>query len=163
MANTYGLNVIKIGGIWNFREGVGGRSPLLGGVTCDLRYPFSNSDELFQSKVMCENLVRIGWAFQELSIEFSGVGGGVGGRNALLGGLHVTCNAHFRTWPNYSSQKSCVKIWFGLAEPFKSYRVHKHFSGRRGEGEKPPLGGVTFDLWCPFSSSDVLFQSKVMC
>ena len=31
-----------------------------GGVTFDLRCPFLNSDELFQSKVMCENLVRIG-------------------------------------------------------------------------------------------------------
>ena len=34
----------------------------------------------------------------------------------------MTCNAHFRTQPSYSSQKSCVKIWFGLVEPFKSYR-----------------------------------------
>ena len=44
----------------------------------------------------------------------------------------MTCNAHFRTWPSYSSQKSCVKIWFGLFEPFKSYHVRKHFSGGRG-------------------------------
>ena len=41
----------------------------------------------------------------------------------------MTCDAHFRTWLSYSSQKSCVKIWFGLSEPhFKSYRVHKYFS-----------------------------------
>ena len=39
--------------------------------------------------------------------------------------LHVTCDAHFQTWPSYFTQKSCVKIWFGLVEPFKSYRVHK--------------------------------------
>ena len=49
----------------------GGRSPLLGGVTRDLWCPFSNLAELFQSKVMCENLVQIGWAFLEL-FEFSG-------------------------------------------------------------------------------------------
>ena len=60
-----------------------------------------------------------------------------GGRNPLLGGLHVTCNAHFRTWLSYSSQKSSVQIWFGLAEVFKNYRVHKHFS----LGQKPPIRG----------------------
>ena len=38
----------------------GGQKPLLKGVTFDLRCPFSNSDELFQSKLMCENLVWIG-------------------------------------------------------------------------------------------------------
>ena len=31
-------------------------------------------------------------------------------------------DAHFRTQPSFSSQKSCVKIWFGLVELFKSYR-----------------------------------------
>ena len=103
---------------------------------------------------MCENLVRIGWPFQELSFEFSG-----GGRNPLLGGLHVTCDAHFRTRMSCSSQKSYVKIWFILVEPFKSYRVHKHFSG----GQKPPIRGVVFDLCCTFSNLDELFQSKVMC
>ena len=36
--------------------------------------------------------------------------------NPRLGGLHVTCNAHFRTRMSYSRQKSCVKIWFGLVE-----------------------------------------------
>ena len=35
-------------------------------VICDLRCPFSNLAELFQSNVMREYLVRIGWAFQEL-------------------------------------------------------------------------------------------------
>ena len=28
----------------------------------------------------------------------------------------MTCDAHFRTWTCYSSQKSSVKIWFGLVE-----------------------------------------------
>ena len=73
----------------------------------------------------------------------------------------MTCDAHFRTWPSYSSQKSCVKIWFGLVEPLMSYRVHKHFSG--AGGRNPILGRVTFDLRCSFLNSDELFQSKVMC
>ena len=76
MANTYGLNFIKIGGIWIFRAGGGGEESFIRGDTFDLRCPFSNSDELFESKVMCENLVRIGWAFQGLPFEFSGVGAG---------------------------------------------------------------------------------------
>ena len=38
------------------------------------------------------------------------------GRNPLLGGLHLTCDAHFWTRMSYSSQKSCVEIWFGLVE-----------------------------------------------
>ena len=106
----------------------GGRKHPIRGVTFDLLCPFSNSDELFQSKVMCENLVRIGWAFQELSFDLTiGEGGGGGGETPLLGWVHVTCNAHFRNWQSYSSQKSCVKIWFGLVKPFQSYRVHKHF------------------------------------
>ena len=56
----------------------------------------------------------------------------------------MTCDVYFRTWLSYSSQKSCVKIWFGLVEPFKSYLVHKHFFGV----QKTPIrgGGVTFDL-----------------
>ena len=58
------------------------------------------------------------------------------GTNPLLGGLHLTCDAYFRTWLSYSSQKSCVKIWFGLVEPFKSY--HLNFPG----GRNPLLGGL---------------------
>ena len=99
VANTYGLNVIKIGGIWILE---GGRSP-------------------------------------------------------LLGGLLVTCDTHFRTQISYSSQKSCVKIWFGLVEPFKSY--HLNFPW----GQKPPIRGLACDLQCPFSGLAELFQSKVMC
>ena len=38
------------------------------------------------------------------------------GRNPLLEGLHLTCDAHFWTRMSYSSQKSCVEIWFGLVE-----------------------------------------------
>ena len=40
--------------------GEGVEKPPNRGVTCDLRCPSSNLAELFQSKVMCENLVRIG-------------------------------------------------------------------------------------------------------
>ena len=71
--------------------------------------------------------------------------------------LHVTWNAHVRTRISYSSQKSCVKIWFGLVEPFKSY--HLNFPW----GQKPPIRGVACDLQCPFSDLAELFQSKVIC
>ena len=157
VANTYGFNLIKTGGI---RISHGGQKLPVRGVTCDLWCPFSNLAVLFQWKVACENLFRIGWAFQELSCPqtfFRGVEipiRGVtfdlwcpfsnsdvlfqskvmcwnlvwigwnqryvkfeeGGRPLLRGGLHVTCYAHFRTWLSYSSQMSCVKIWFGLVE-----------------------------------------------
>ena len=107
LANTYGLNFIKIGGIWISRGGGGQKPPIRGGLhlicgahfrtrmnyssqklcvkiwfglveiggmltfrgvgaTCDLQSPFSTLSELFQSKVICENLVLIGWAFHEL-------------------------------------------------------------------------------------------------
>ena len=75
------------------------------------------------------------------------------------GGLHLTCDAHFRTRMSYFSQKSCVKIWFGLVEN----RSMLIFFGGGGGGRSPLLGGLTFDLRCPFSNSDELFQSKVMC
>ena len=40
------------------------------------------------------------------------------GRNPLLGGggLHLTYDAHFLPRMRYSTQKSCVEIWFGLVE-----------------------------------------------
>ena len=134
---------------------------------------------------MCENLVRIGRGFQELSWvqkrknsiknkikqvkppSFDPPGSGLtiiksiwnsgnlpylvanayrfqfhqnrrylnfpgGGRSPQLGVFHVTCDTHFRTQMSYSGQKSCVKIWFGLVEPFKSY--HLNFPG---EAETP--------------------------
>ena len=85
-----------------------GKKLPLGGVTFDLWCPFSNSDVLFQSKVMCHDLAWIGWNRRYVKFE--------GGGRPLLAGLHVTCDAHFRTRTCYSSQKSCVKIWFGLVE-----------------------------------------------
>ena len=69
-----------------------GRNPLLGGVIFDLWCPFLNSDELFQSKVMCGNLVWIDW--NRRYVNFEG-----GGRLPFWGVLQVTCDAHFWTWP----------------------------------------------------------------
>ena len=66
----FGLDQLK-SEVREFSGGGGGgeqKPPIRGGgVTCDLRCPSSNLAEIFQSKAMCENLVRIGWAFQELS------------------------------------------------------------------------------------------------
>ena len=63
----------------------------------------------------------------------------------------MTRDAHFRTRMNYSSQNSCVKIWFGLVELGGILML-------RG-AEDPQLGGgdVTFDLRCPFSNLAELF------
>ena len=47
----------------------------------------------------------------------------------------MTCDVYFRTRISNSNQKSCVKIWFGLVEPFKSY--HLNFPW----GQKPPIRG----------------------
>ena len=71
----------------------------------------------------------------------------------------MTCDAHFQTQISYSNQKSCVKIWFGLVEPFKSY--HLNFPW----GQRPAIGGggVASDLQLPFSDLAELFQSKVIC
>ena len=64
----------------------GAEDPLLGGVvTCDLRCPFSNSDVLFQSKLMCENLV---WVGRVGRCSFS-VGKGGGQKPPIRG---VTCD-----------------------------------------------------------------------
>ena len=69
----------------------------------------------------------------------------------------MTCDAHFQTRISYSNQKSCVKIWFGLVELFKSY--HLNFPW----GQKPPIGGVASDLQCPFSDLAELFQLSHLC
>ena len=44
----------------------------------------------------------------------------------------MTCNTHLQTCPSYFSQKSGVKIWFGLVEPFKSYRGKTRGGGGGG-------------------------------
>ena len=58
------------------------------------------------------------------------------GRHPLLGGggLHLNCDAHFWTRMSYSSQKSCVEIWFGLVE-IRSMLI------LRGGGRPPVRGG----------------------
>ena len=73
------------------------------------------------------------------------------------GGLHLTCDTHFWTRLTFSSQKSCVKIWFGLVE------IRGMLISRGVGGRSPLLEGVTCDLRCPFSYIAELFQSKVMC
>ena len=150
VANTHGLNFIKIGGIWIFWGEGGGQKPPIKGlhVTCNghLRTWPSYSSQKSCVKIWF-GLVE---PFKCDHLNFPGE------RNPLLGGLHVTCNAHFRTWTSYSSQKSCVKIWFGLIEPFKSYRVHKHFSRGGGGAQIPYYGGdiwpvmPIFELWWAF-------------
>ena len=72
-----------------------------------------------------------------------------GVRNPLLGGLHLTCEAHFQTRMSYSSQKSCLKIWFGLVEIGGMLSL-------RG-AEDPLLRGVTCNLRCPFSNLAEVF------
>ena len=55
----------------------------------------------------------------------------------------MTCDAHFRTWPSYFIHKSCVKIWFGLVEPFKGYRGNKKKEKKitdATENNMPPSG-----------------------
>ena len=69
----------------------------------------------------------------------------------------MICDAHFRTRINYSSQKSSVRICFGLVEPFKSY--HLNFPW----GQNPSIREVACDLQCPFSDLAELFLSKVIC
>ena len=79
---------------------------------------------------------------------------GEGGRNPQLGGLLLTCDAHFQTRMSYSSQKSCKKIWFGLVEIGGMLILM---------GAEDPLlggGGVTCDLWHPFSNLDKDFLDK---
>ena len=110
----------------NFPGGGGGRSPLLRGlhVTCDAHFRTQMS---YSSQKSCVKFwFRLVEPFKSYHLNFLGGGGW---QKPTIRGLHVTCDAHFRTWPSYSSQKSHVKIWLILVEPFKSYRVHKHFSG----------------------------------
>ena len=45
-------------------------------------------------------------------------------------------DTHLRTWLSYSSQKSCVKICFGLVDPFKSYCVNKQKKQKQDEASQ---------------------------
>ena len=84
-----------------------------------------------------------------------------GGQKPPLGGLLLICDAHLQTRMSYSSQKSCVKIRFGLIE-IGGMLI---FGGGGGGGfsRSNLLGGIKCDLRCPFSNLAELFQSKVMC
>ena len=73
------------------------------------------------------------------------------------GGLYLTCDTHSRTRQTYSSQKSCVKIWFGLAE------IGGMLIGLFRGVQKPPIRWIICDLRYTFSNTAELFQSKVMC
>ena len=89
----------------------------------------------YSSQKSCVKIwFRLVESFKSYHLNFLGGGGG---QKPHITGLHVTCDAHFQTWSSYSSQKSYVKIWFGLVVSFKSYHVHKHFSG----WQKPPIRG----------------------
>ena len=79
------------------------------------------------------------------------------------GGLHLTCHTHFRTLLTYSSQKSCMKIWFGLVDIGGMLIFRGGGGGERERERSPLLDGVTCALRCPFSNTVKLFQSKVMC
>ena len=123
--------------VFEFSVWGGGKSPLSEGlhVTCDAHFRTRMS---YASQKSCMK-IWFGFVepFKSYHLNFPGEGGW-GRRNPLLGGLHVTCDAHFRTLTSYSSQKSRMKIWFGLVKPFKSYRVHKHISGGWGWGGQKP-------------------------
>ena len=103
VANTYGLNFIKIGGIWIFR----GQKPPIRGVTFDMWCPFSNSNELFQSKVMCENLVWIGWNRRYVNFQ--------GGQKPPIRGVYMWPAMPIFELVRAISVKTRVKIWIGWA------------------------------------------------
>ena len=106
-----------------FEFSSGQKSPIRG-VACDLRCLFSNLAELFQLKVMCENLVPIGWAFQELSYEFSGGGWG----EPPIKGATCDLRCPFSNFPEIFQSKVMCENLVGIGWDFQDYRVHKHFS-----------------------------------
>ena len=112
VASTQGFNFIKIGGIWIFW---GTETPIRRLTLIEKCWNYGNLPYLVANTYGL-NFIKIGgiWIFRGPKIPYLGKG------------LHVTCDAHLRTWPSYCSQKSCVKIWFGLIEPSYSYCVHKH-------------------------------------
>ena len=64
----------------------------------------------------------------------------------------MTCDAHFRIGMSYSSQNSCVKIWFGLVEIGGMLML-------RGV-EDPLLGEVACDLAIPIFEDGQAFLDK---
>ena len=103
---------------------------------------------------MCENLVRIGRAFQELSFEFS-----VGAETPYWWGCKWPAMPIFGLgWAIPVKSHLCKfgSDWLSLSRVIVSTNIFLW-------GRHSLLGGVTFELWCPFLNSDELFQSKVMC
>ena len=156
-------------------EFFGGQKPPLGGVICDMWCPSSNLAELFQSKVTRENLARIGRAFQELlfpqtniqknglnfirivGVNFPGRGGG--GQNPPI--IGVTCDLQCPS-SNLAELFQSKVVWkFG--SDWLSFSRVIVITNKNPWGQKPPIRGVTFDLWSLFLNSDELFQSKFMC
>ena len=131
MANTYGLNFIQIGGTWIFN---GAETPWGGGgVTFDRWWPFLNSAELFQSKVMHEDLVWIGWNQRYANFE--------GGRSPLLGRLHVTICPEGDVQLLKASENLgiCLIQWLVHMVKISSKSELFDFSG----GQKPSIRGLT--------------------
>ena len=128
-------------------------------MTCDAHFRTRMSYSSQKSCVkICFGLVE---SFKSHHLNFPGRGGG--GERQKPPIRRVTCDLQrpFSTWPSYSSQKSCVKIWFGLVEPFKSYGVHKHFSGG---GQKSPMGGGGLKLTCDaYFPTRMSYSSQKSC
>ena len=85
-----------------------------------------------------------------------------GGRNPLLGGFRWPAMPIFELGgaiPLKSHVRKFGSDWLSLSRVILSTNI---FSGVGG-GAETSIRGVTFDLWCPFSNSDVIFQSKAMC
>ena len=100
VATTYGLNVIKIGGIWIFQKGQ--KPPIKGSYM----WPAMPIFELGLAIPVKSHVWKFGLDWLSLSRVIIWIFRG--DRNPLLGVLHVTCNVHFRIWLSYSSQKSSV-------------------------------------------------------
>ena len=85
-------------------------NPRLGRVTFDLWYPFSNSVDIFQSKVMCENLVWTGW--NRRNVNFHGWGW-----SPLLEGVACELRCPFsNTAELFQSKVMCENlVWIGWA------------------------------------------------
>ena len=77
---------------------------------------------------------------------------GGGEKPPIRGGLHLTCDTHFQIRMSYSSQKSYVKIWFGVVEIRGMLMLREAEDLLLGVG-----GGVTCDMRCPFSNLAELF------